>query len=81
MKDFGIGLIIFVFGLGCASGLQVPTFGFFDEEGRALGCVPVSETMQKCEFVKKNGKHYWLNLPIIIIEPKPEPQDAEEEKV
>lgn len=83
MKDFGRGLMVFVFGfvLGCASGIQVPTFGFFDDEGRALGCVKVSETMQRCEFIKQNGKHYWLQMPIIIIEPNTEAPDGEEEKV
>jgi len=79
MKDFERGLILLVVGfmLGCAAdgSFQIPAFGFGDKEGNQGECVPISETMQKCKFLKPDGSFFWLDLPIIIIDVE---EDTEE---
>ena len=52
---------------GCASdgSFQIPDFGFEDPSGEKVQCHAVSKTMQACQYIKPNGKKYWINLPII----------------
>lgn len=83
MKDFNFPTIIvfavaaWLFGCAADGSFKIPSFGFGDKDGRQGECAAISETMQRCKYIRPNGKFYWLELPIIIIEP----QEDVEEKV